>query len=52
MKKVIYSMLAVAMMAFTVASCDDVPAPYEIPNNESDTTGGGGDEGYQDVIYF
>ena len=52
MKKVIYSMLAVAMMAFTVASCDDVPAPYEIPNNESDTTGGGGDEGNQDVIYF
>lgn len=38
MKKVIYSMFAFAMMAFAFTSCEDVPAPYDIPNGS-----GGGD---------
>lgn len=40
MKKLIYSMLALAltaMTATTLVSCEDVPAPYDIPSN------GGGD---------
>lgn len=30
-KKILYSMLALAMAAFTVTGCEDVPEPYEIP---------------------
>ncbi len=32
MKKLIYSMLALATMALTFTSCEDVPAPYANPN--------------------
>lgn len=33
MKKILYSMLAIAMTAFTLTSCEDVPMPYDDPNN-------------------
>lgn len=41
MKKIIYSMLALALSVGIFTSCEDVPAPYENPNNSSsqDTTG-------------
>ena len=32
MKKFIYSLLVMAMAAFTFSSCEDVPAPYDLPN--------------------
>lgn len=32
MKKILYSVLAIAMAAFTFTSCEDVPAPYDDPN--------------------
>jgi len=32
MKKLIYSMLAMVMAAFTLTSCEDVPAPYDKPS--------------------
>lgn len=38
MKKILYSML-VLMAAFTFTSCEDVPAPYDIPSED-----GGGDD--------
>ncbi|MBO5186067.1 MAG: hypothetical protein J6B91_03320 [Prevotella sp.] len=31
MKKILFSMLAITMAAFTFTSCEDVPEPYEIP---------------------
>lgn len=31
MKKIIYSLLVLAMAAFTFSSCEDVPAPYDTP---------------------
>ena len=31
MKKIIYSLLVLAMTAFTFSSCEDVPAPYDMP---------------------
>lgn len=34
MKKIIYSLLVLAMTAMTFTSCEDVPMPYEYPNNE------------------
>lgn len=37
MKKILYTMLVAAMTAFSFASCEDVPAPYDMPN------GGNGD---------
>ena len=33
MKKILYSVLALAMAAFTFTSCEDVPAPYDDPND-------------------
>lgn len=33
MKKIIYSLMVLAMAAFTFSSCEDVPAPYDLPNN-------------------
>lgn len=33
MKKILYSVLAIAMAAFTFTSCEDVPAPYDDPND-------------------
>lgn len=39
MKKIMYSMLAFMMAAFTFTSCEDVPAPYGQPNGG--TEGGG-----------
>jgi hypothetical protein len=39
MKKLFYSLFALAMTAMTFISCDDVPAPYGDPNsNKTDTT--------------
>lgn len=40
MKKILYSVLALAFAAFTLTSCEDVPMPYDDPNNNV----GGGDE--------
>ncbi len=42
MKKILLSMLAITMAAFTFTSCEDVPEPYEIP--------GGGNNGGGDII--
>lgn len=39
MKKILYSVIALTMSAFTFTSCEDVPAPYDDPNNN-----GGGQE--------
>ena len=39
MKKIMFTLLAFAMAAFTLTSCEDVPAPYEIPGGGN----GGGD---------
>ncbi len=42
MKKSIYSLLFMAMAAFTFCSCEDVPAPYNTPtinNNDGDSDG-------------
>lgn len=33
MKKILFSMLALTMAAFTFTSCEDVPAPYDNPND-------------------
>lgn len=33
MKKILYSVIALTMAAFTFTSCEDVPAPYDDPNN-------------------
>ena len=41
MKKIIYSLLVLAMTAFTFSSCEDVPAPYPIPED----SGNGGNTG-------
>mgnify|MGYP002659502857 FL=1 len=40
MKKILYTMLVALMTAFTFTSCEDVPAPYDIPNggNGGETT--------------
>lgn len=37
MKKIFYPMLALLMAAFTFASCEDVPMPYETPSENPDT---------------
>ena len=34
MKKLIYSMFALAIMAMTFNSCEDVPAPYALPGDD------------------
>ena len=45
MKKFIYSLLVLAMTAFTFSSCEDVPAPYDEPSQpttpDTPTTGKG-----------
>ena len=40
MKKILYTKLVALMTAFTFTSCEDVPAPYDIPNggNGGETT--------------
>ena len=40
MKKIIYSLFVLALTAMTFASCEDVPAPYDLPSEG----GGGGSE--------
>lgn len=35
MKKILYSVFALAIAAFTFTSCEDVPAPYDIPGDDS-----------------
>ena len=47
MKKIFYSMFAMAMTAMTFISCDDVPAPYDINGNG----GNGGNNGAMQTIY-
>ena len=36
MKKLVYSIMALAMTAMTFTSCEDVPMPYNDPNNYQD----------------
>lgn len=40
MKKILYSVMALAIAAMTFTACEDVPAPYDIPTGGG--TGGGG----------
>ena len=47
MKKIVSSLFALGLMAFTFSGCSDVPAPYEEPG----TGGGGGGEGTEKVIF-
>lgn len=42
MKKIAYSLIALAMSAFTFTSCEDVPAPFTQPDDPSGGGGGGG----------
>lgn len=35
MKKILYPVFAIAMAAFTFTSCEDVPAPYDDPNDNT-----------------
>lgn len=44
MKKIIYSLLVLAMTAFTFSSCEDVPAPYPIPEESGNNGGNTGTE--------
>ena len=39
MKKILYSMFALMIAALTFTSCEDVPAPYEIPGGNGDNPG-------------
>lgn len=39
MKKILYAMLVVLATAFTLASCEDVPAPYDTPTSGGDKPG-------------
>ena len=36
MKKLIYSMLVLALIAMTFVSCEDVPAPYNTPTKNEE----------------
>lgn len=38
MKKLMYSLLAMALTAMTFSSCEDVPMPYDMPTADNDTT--------------
>lgn len=38
MKKILYSVIALTMAAFTLTGCEDVPAPYDTPENNGDDT--------------
>ena len=38
MKKLFYSLFALAMTAMTFTACEDVPAPYDLPTEQK---GGG-----------
>lgn len=42
MKKILYSVFALAMATFTLTSCEDVPMPYDDPNSSEGGSGGGG----------
>ena len=35
MKKLLYSLAAIVFTAFTLSSCEDVPAPYELPKDNN-----------------
>lgn len=35
MKKLLYSLAAIIFTAFTLSSCEDVPAPYELPKDNN-----------------
>ena len=37
MKKILYSIMALAISAFALQSCEDVPAPYDIPGEGGNT---------------
>lgn len=45
MKKILYSVMALAIAAMTFTACEDVPAPYDTP------TGGGSGGGGTEVTY-
>ena len=45
MKKILYSIMALAIAAMTFTACEDVPAPYDTP------TPGGGGGGETEVTY-
>lgn len=47
MKKLIFAMCALALTATTFVSCEDVPAPYDLPTNGGTT--GGDDQGDDDT---
>ena len=38
MKKIFYSIIALATVAFSLASCSDIPAPYDIPQSKTTET--------------
>lgn len=42
MKKIIYSLTVLFLAAFTLAACEDVPAPYQIPSSENEGGTGNG----------
>ena len=37
MKKILYSFFVMAMTAMFVASCEDVPAPFDMPSPDNPT---------------
>ena len=39
MKKILYSVMALAITAMTFTACEDVPEPYSMPNGGSNGTG-------------
>ena len=41
MKKILYTMLVALAATFSFTSCEDVPAPYDIPNGGNGGNGGG-----------
>lgn len=50
MNKKLFSIMAIAMAAFTFTACDDVPEPYEIPGNGGNT--GGDTPGGDPIAYI
>ena len=45
MKKIFYSLFAISMAVFSLTGCEDVPAPYVVPNNS-----GSGDQGGEEQL--
>ena len=51
MKKILYTMLVALATTLSFTSCEDVPAPYDIPNGGNTGGGTGGDENGLKEIY-